>query len=112
MLGVILWSDPETRKAVIWCEDHGQLAFYHPDPAQVRVAEELAVGDLVKFELRQDSNLRYAHNVILVSGKQYKDIAENLVSSTQSKKNDANDILGNVIEFKKIKIQTNKYAVA
>lgn len=28
MLGVVLWADIDDRKAVIWCEDHGNLAYY------------------------------------------------------------------------------------
>ncbi len=27
MYGVILWSDQEAQRAVIWCEDHGKLAY-------------------------------------------------------------------------------------
>ena len=27
MLGVVLWSDVSDRKAVIWCEDQGDLAY-------------------------------------------------------------------------------------
>lgn len=39
MYGVILWSDEITQKAVIWCEDHGRLAYFNPavdedDPKQ------------------------------------------------------------------------------
>ena len=28
MFGVVLWADPVDRKAVIWCEDHGDLAYF------------------------------------------------------------------------------------
>ena len=41
MLGVVLWSDSSENNAVIWCEDHGDLAYFdgthlfeHSDPKQ------------------------------------------------------------------------------
>ena len=30
MYGVILWSDQKAQRAVIWCEDHGKLAYFNP----------------------------------------------------------------------------------
>ena len=30
MMGVIIWSDAVARKAVVWCDDHGELAFLRP----------------------------------------------------------------------------------
>lgn len=30
MIGVIIWSDPIERKAIVWCEDQGDLAFLKP----------------------------------------------------------------------------------
>ena len=121
MLGVILWNDPDTHRAVIWCEDHGQLAFYRPDLAQVQDVPDVTVGDLVEFELRQDKTLRYAHDLVLVSGKHYKDIAENLVPAAQSLSErcpkasvyQANpEPVGNVIEFRKIVVAPKGFAVA
>ena len=29
MYGVILWSDQTAQRAVIWCEDHGKLAYFN-----------------------------------------------------------------------------------
>ena len=28
MIGVIIWSDPVERKAVVWCEDQGGFGFF------------------------------------------------------------------------------------
>ena len=30
MYGVVLWIDKNAQKAVIWCEDHGNLAYFNP----------------------------------------------------------------------------------
>ena len=28
MNGVIIWSEHVSKRAIIWCEDHGRLAFF------------------------------------------------------------------------------------
>ncbi|SDC88645.1 hypothetical protein SAMN04488239_10450 [Ruegeria marina] len=64
MFGVVLWSDTTDRKAVIWCEDHGDLAFYRQtDKAQ---GVRLDVGDWVQFDLVTERNQRMAFNPRLV----------------------------------------------
>lgn len=62
MIGVILWSDAADQKAVIWCEDQGELAFLSdaenasmPDPF-------FDVGDVVEFDIRTDRSTRLAKN--------------------------------------------------
>ena len=114
MLGVILWNDPETDRAVIWCEDQGQLAFYRPDLSKPKLSDELTVGDLVQFDLRQDETLRYAHNVHLVAGNHYKDIADNLVSNASQATYSVQrkPAPRNIIEFRKTKTTAHGYAVA
>lgn len=65
MFGVVLWSDVEDHKAVIWCEDHGDLAFYRASDSGGDVS--LDAGDLVQFDMTMDRDLRLAHNPRLVS---------------------------------------------
>ncbi|MGR3615862.1 MAG: hypothetical protein ACU0BB_07450 [Paracoccaceae bacterium] len=65
MFGVVLWSDLDERKAVIWCEDHGDLAFYKQPESEERVA--LDTGDWVQFDLTMDREMRFAHNPRLVA---------------------------------------------
>lgn len=62
MIGVILWSDPTDRKAVIWCEDQGDLAYYAlagqdplPDPF-------FDVGDVVEFDVTTERDTRIVKN--------------------------------------------------
>lgn len=62
MLGVVLWSDHNDRKAVIWCEDHGDLAYFSGAGDSPAEMPPLDAGDLVDFELCQDSHLRLARN--------------------------------------------------
>lgn len=62
MIGVILWSDPEDKKAVIWCEDHGDLAFLS-SPDNTHLPDRFfEVGDMVEFDISTRRNLRLAHN--------------------------------------------------
>lgn len=58
MIGVILWSDPTTEKAVIWCEDHGDLAFLSRDECASLPEAFFDVGDMVEFDAFAERNLR------------------------------------------------------
>lgn len=64
MYGVILWSDLQTGTAVVWCEEHGEIAYFeNPDPqaqSTLSARSPLDAGDLVQFDLmpRQDGQLR------------------------------------------------------
>jgi hypothetical protein len=69
MLGVVLWSDASDRKAVIWCEDHGDLAYVRPADPTFDGDEFFDAGDLVQFDVRTQSSLRIAHNTRLVVEK-------------------------------------------
>ena len=69
MIGLVLWSDSEEKKAVFWCEDHGDLAYY--DGAEEQLCEEatLAAGDMVDFEVSVDQSIRRAHSARLLRSK-------------------------------------------
>lgn len=83
MFGVVLWSDNLDNKAVIWCEDHGDLAFFNGGTEIPFELPDLDPGDLVQFDLKQDRNLRYARNPRRVAQGQYEPLAEVLGGSTQ-----------------------------
>lgn len=62
MIGIILWSDAADRKAVIWCEDQGDLAYFSdPDPMAVHETF-FDVGDVVEFEAKTMRTMRLALN--------------------------------------------------
>ena len=67
MIGVILWSDPAAKKAVIWCEDHGDLAFLSRPETAGLPDVFVDVGDVVEFDLLAQRNTRRAENVKLIS---------------------------------------------
>ncbi|WP_050930004.1 hypothetical protein [Aestuariivita boseongensis] len=84
MLGVVLWSDPREGKAVIWCEDHGELAFYRRVDEGHSTSPEFAPGDLVQFDVETVRHLRFALNPQVVKGGLYRDLPEVLDARKQN----------------------------
>ncbi len=76
MFGVVLWSDEQEQKAVIWCEDHGDLAFYSNTGDGSR--HVLDAGDWVQFDMTMERHQRFAHNPRLVYEGVYPDLADAL----------------------------------
>lgn len=66
MIGVILWSDKAARKAVVWCEDQGDLAFLDHRSALSNLDGFFDVGDIIRFKLSVEANLRRVHNATLL----------------------------------------------
>ncbi|MEM1073142.1 MAG: hypothetical protein AAGI36_01720 [Pseudomonadota bacterium] len=69
MLGVVLWSDAAKRKAVIWCEDQGDLAYFKPQDSALQAEQFFDAGDLVQFDLVNCSSIRRASNTKLVAAQ-------------------------------------------
>ncbi|MDP3340180.1 hypothetical protein [Frigidibacter sp.] len=76
MLGVVVWSKESTQAAVVWCEDHGDIAYLKgydglaeapdylsPDPAPPRWP---AVGDLVTLDTAVAGGLRLVRNLSIL----------------------------------------------
>ena len=82
MLGVVLWSDIDDNKAVIWCEDHGNLAFFNGGAHPSLDVFDFDAGDLVQFELTEEQHMRFARNPKRVSQSQYPSLAEDLQTMT------------------------------
>ena len=72
MYGVVLWTDQRQNRAVIWCEDHGDLAFY-------RGAEggdaAMAAGDLVEFDLHDTGDMRLADTPRLITQRSHPNLS-------------------------------------
>ena len=89
MYGVVLWSDTEDQKAVIWCEDHGDLAFYRqPRDGQ---SVMLDAGDWIQFDMTMERHLRYAHNPRLVADGVFPDLADAVGEAGQAQRQDRSD---------------------
>ena len=79
MFGVVLWCDSRESKAVIWCEDHGDLAFYRRSERSEPLAMD--AGDWVQFDVTVGSDMRYAHNPRLVAEGAFDGLADNLIKT-------------------------------
>lgn len=77
MLGIILWRDAKGEKAVIWCEDHGDLAFFKS--ARTARGRAPAVGEWVEFEVVTEKDQRRAINLKLMGRRLDRDIQRLLV---------------------------------
>ena len=64
MIGVVLWRDAADDKAVIWCEDQGDLAFLDCKSETVAEDQGLDVGDVVRFDITIVNDLRLAKNAV------------------------------------------------
>ena len=81
MYGVVLWSDRRQNRAVIWCEDHGDLAFFRGKPgAPERIGVD--AGDLVQFELGQGGGLRLASLPKLVAQDSHPTLGRDLMAAS------------------------------
>jgi len=76
MNGVVLWSNDSQQKAVIWCEDQGDLAFYSQDQCQALV--DLQEGDLICFDLTLHQNRRMIENPLVLEKATCTGLAERL----------------------------------
>lgn len=79
MYGVVLWSDKRQDRAVIWCEDHRNLAFFSNEAVGEGFGSGFEPGDLVKFELREEADLRMAVDPCLVAPGEYPSLARELM---------------------------------
>lgn len=95
MYGVVLWSDDAENKAVFWCEDHGDLAFFHGTEDTAAMAFD--AGDLVEFDVYIDCKLRRARNACVVHQAMSPDLPRTLLTYTTPEKRVTG--IGNVIPF-------------
>jgi len=77
MIGVVVWADAAKNKAVIWCEDQRDLAYYL-SPSEARSGAVPNKGDLVEFETYYEGSLRIAENVLVVEAQGRNTLAEAL----------------------------------
>jgi hypothetical protein len=81
MYGVVLWSDSKCSRAVIWCEDHRNLAFFRDDAEGAGSRAGFTPGDLVAFDLREENELRLAVDPYVVAPHEFPSLAMDLKSA-------------------------------
>lgn len=78
MYGVVLWSDPKCDRALIWCEDHGSLAFYNAQTKKNEKKPAFESGDLVRFKSRDTRDMRIAEELEVIATDEYPSLAREL----------------------------------
>lgn len=78
MLGVVLWSDQVDRKAVFWCEDHGDLAYFDGSVSELDGTMFFDAGDMVRFDVSVEQRLRKAVNPRMVQERACAGLTEKL----------------------------------
>ncbi len=78
MFGVVLWADASESKAVIWCEDQGNLAYYTAGEQNVHQGVSLDAGDLIQFDVQENADFRRAQNPKRVGAGYAPDLAQDL----------------------------------
>jgi hypothetical protein len=66
MRGVVIWHCETTRRAVVWCDDSGDLAYAGDRSAWAVPAQKVAIGDYVAFDLRPLNSMRSCANMRLI----------------------------------------------
>lgn len=99
MLGVVLWSDQKDRKAVFWCEDHGDLAYYDGSTSGLDESMFFDAGDMVLFDVSVEQRLRKAINPRMVAERASVGLPETLKRVTQHEIPDALRQSAKIIAF-------------
>jgi hypothetical protein len=78
MYGVILWKDPAKGKAIIWCDDHGHLA-YLSSPDVIKDGQGIPnVGALVCIKLRQVGQWRLCTRLECIDERSHPTLLQSL----------------------------------
>ena len=90
MIGVVVWTDQTFGKAVIWCEDQSDLAYFvRPDEELIEnninpageisaPLDDIRKGDLVVFDAYYEGDCRMAKNLRLLEEDSHPLLAEYL----------------------------------
>ncbi len=101
MIGVVLWSDPVDRKAVFWCEDQGDLAYFEAADTDSSSAWHFDTGDMVQFDVRIVHRLRRAYDARVVLEKACTELPEKLRFSATGTASGGAD--SKIVDFKRPK---------
>ena len=78
MMGVIIWSYAVARKAVVWCDDHGERSFLRPTYNLPEEKWTLDAGDLIEFDVKLQGNFRIVTTFVVIDGYATTNLASNL----------------------------------
>jgi len=65
MMGVVIYISKDRQRAILWCEDHGPLAYVRREKALLDQELAIAIGDCVNFVARTDGDFRIGRKLEL-----------------------------------------------
>lgn len=78
MDGIVLWADPKTHKAVIWCSDHADLAYASASSLKGRSFQMPEAGTMVQCETRLEDGVRVCVSLRAIQRDVAPDLAQAL----------------------------------
>lgn len=78
MFGVVIHVSSDRQRAIIWCEDHGPLAYARVGKKLRESQDGIAVGDCVRFSARTDGDFRIGRDVTPIALPQLSGLPEML----------------------------------
>jgi hypothetical protein len=84
MRGVIIWLCHRTNRAVVWCDDSGELAYASDLSAWSSPSHQATIGDYVAFDLRAATAARTCTNLRLIEQGHAPDLAFALKNRPQA----------------------------
>jgi len=64
MFGIVLWTNAKTGDALIWCEDHQDLAYLDNAALEASNSPYVQVDDQIMFELDANSSVRKISRIV------------------------------------------------
>jgi hypothetical protein len=75
MRGVVIWHCQDSRRAVVWCDDSGELAYAGDRKAWASSVQKVLIGDYVAFDLSPESASRTCTNLRLIESGHAPELA-------------------------------------
>lgn len=78
MLGLVIWQCQNSGRAIVWCSDHRELAYFDGKPKPGRVVEALDIGDLVEVEIKSQGSTRRCISLKLLQAAFLPNVVDDL----------------------------------
>lgn len=76
MFGIVLWSNPQKRKAVVWCSDHGDLAYVESRDCMSGAGDLPLAGTSCVIEFHHKNGRRVCNKLVPMDGHPLHDLPD------------------------------------
>lgn len=85
MDGVVIYVAKDRSRAIVWCSDHGPLGLARRDAMPPASQPPLKAGDVVRFEVFDDGDMRLCGRLTRVPAPPVEGLADLLHSETRAR---------------------------